>query len=1180
LDPKKLMLIALAVLLFSAQAFGYGVSWNAYTRSSGAAECAQAGRDCLSAYNLGGNPQSCSSATYGGTAACSATPLGSGVSWSSSTRSSGSAECAEAGRNCWEAFNSSGSSQSCSSTTYGGSAGCTELVGGGVSWSSSTRSSGSAECAEAGRACLGAFNSSGSAQSCSSTTYGGSALCSPTVGAGTTWSSSTRSSGDAKCALSGRECLGAFNSSGSAQSCSSTTYGGSALCSASVGFGKSWSTSTRSSGDAECGESGGCCKSAFNSSGSSQSCSSSTYGGSALCSSVIGGGEVWSSSVRSSGSAECGVSGRCCKDAFNSSGSSQSCSSSTYGGSALCSTLVGGGEVWSSSVRSSGSAECGVSGRCCVTAFNSSGSSQSCSSSTYGGSALCSGVIGGGEVWSSSVRSSGSAECGESGRCCVTAFNSSGSSQSCSSSTYGGSALCSLSVGSGTTWSSSTRSSGSAECAKKGACCATAFNSSGSAQSCSSSTYGGSARCGSVYGSGRTWSSSTRSSGSASCVFTGKPCRIAFSSSGSSQSCSSSTYGGSALCASSACPFSSCPASSACPDPAGVPCSLTSGCPVCGNGNIDAGEQCDGSNLNGESCQSQGYGAGTLGCTSSCVFNTSACTLCGNGFINLGEQCDGSNLNGETCASRGLGGGELGCDDSCNYNTTGCCTNDCTPSGLTECIPAFPFSTSYRECGNFDADSCLEWNTTACALLPFCFGGSCIACSTGVWVDGACGIGSCAANQRQQTRTTSPSGCDTESQCVNDASCCDCTLGACCSDGCNFNPVGTVCGTETQTVCSGAACGDDVVQESRDLICSGSDADCPATGSGPWGQTVLNDCLISQKCSSLPAPQCVDGGIACIVECNNDAGCDDGDTCTTDICSNPGALSASCGNNPVANDCGTRVCGNSPNGCFNCGSCPAGQLCDLFGNCSVVSCNDDTECDDGNPCTNEQCTNPGTISSACNILNKPDGTACTSDGDSCTQDVCSAGSCIHPLVPNDCVFRVCGLSPSGCFDCGTCPVGEVCTGAGTCAVATGSFLSVELDVQSKLLQEGGLFSTFTANVSNSKSFDKDGVLEVRLLNALDRSVIDSYTSPVTTIPASGNVAFTLQPQFSIDSLPHGNYIIAADIRDTELPPNMHDSESVRFTVIPFRESFDVPELPFFIVPLLLLSILFIARART
>lgn len=49
-------------------------------------------------------------------------------------------------------------------------------------------------------------------------------------------------------------------------------------------------------------------------------------------------------------------------------------------------------------------------------------------------------------------------------------------------------------------------------------------------------------------------------------------------------------------------------------------------CEACGNGTIDAGEACDGSNLNGQTCATQGFAVGTLGCTSGCSLDTSACS--------------------------------------------------------------------------------------------------------------------------------------------------------------------------------------------------------------------------------------------------------------------------------------------------------------------------------------------------------------------------------------------------------------------------------------------------------------------------------------------------------------------------------------------------------------------------
>ncbi len=47
--------------------------------------------------------------------------------------------------------------------------------------------------------------------------------------------------------------------------------------------------------------------------------------------------------------------------------------------------------------------------------------------------------------------------------------------------------------------------------------------------------------------------------------------------------------------------------------------------PACGNGVLDAGEECDGSNVGGATCQDVGFDSGTLSCTSSCTVNISGC---------------------------------------------------------------------------------------------------------------------------------------------------------------------------------------------------------------------------------------------------------------------------------------------------------------------------------------------------------------------------------------------------------------------------------------------------------------------------------------------------------------------------------------------------------------------------
>jgi hypothetical protein len=147
----------------------------------------------------------------------------------------------------------------------------------------------------------------------------------------------------------------------------------------------------------------------------------------------------------------------------------------------------------------------------------------------------------------------------------------------------------------------------------------------------------------------------------------------------------------------------------------------TNGCipyPVCGNGVREGMEACDGADLGGQTCQGLGYGpGGSLSCGQACNFNTNNCVplaACGNGVVDMGEQCDGMNLNGQSCASQGYPGGNLGCDGACHYNYAGC-----------------------WQCGNNIVDpneDCDGGLGMSCG--PGCIGG--IYCENCVWIDTGC----------------------------------------------------------------------------------------------------------------------------------------------------------------------------------------------------------------------------------------------------------------------------------------------------------------------------------------------------------------------------------------------------------------------------------------------------------
>jgi subtilisin-like proprotein convertase family protein len=95
----------------------------------------------------------------------------------------------------------------------------------------------------------------------------------------------------------------------------------------------------------------------------------------------------------------------------------------------------------------------------------------------------------------------------------------------------------------------------------------------------------------------------------------------------------------------------------------------------CGDGDVDlqAGEVCDGDNLDGRDCLSEDFGGGILACNPDCTLDTSGCTYaCGDDEVQGDEDCEGNDLDGGTCRSEGFDGGDLGCNPDCTYDLSGC----------------------------------------------------------------------------------------------------------------------------------------------------------------------------------------------------------------------------------------------------------------------------------------------------------------------------------------------------------------------------------------------------------------------------------------------------------------------------------------------------------------------------
>ncbi|MDC0670685.1 hypothetical protein [Nannocystis radixulma] len=113
--------------------------------------------------------------------------------------------------------------------------------------------------------------------------------------------------------------------------------------------------------------------------------------------------------------------------------------------------------------------------------------------------------------------------------------------------------------------------------------------------------------------------------------------------------------------------------------------------PECGDGLVEAPEECEAVDLKGQSCMTLGFTGGTLKCAANCVFDKSQCVSesCGDGTLNGGEECDcgqqGANCTAPQLANMACAnlvapangnyhGGTLACGSpqSCLFNKAGC----------------------------------------------------------------------------------------------------------------------------------------------------------------------------------------------------------------------------------------------------------------------------------------------------------------------------------------------------------------------------------------------------------------------------------------------------------------------------------------------------------------------------
>ncbi|GMV15336.1 MAG: hypothetical protein AMXMBFR56_35600 [Polyangiaceae bacterium] len=135
--------------------------------------------------------------------------------------------------------------------------------------------------------------------------------------------------------------------------------------------------------------------------------------------------------------------------------------------------------------------------------------------------------------------------------------------------------------------------------------------------------------------------------------------------------------------------------------------------------------------MNGESCVSQGFDSGTLGCLPSCNFDKGGCAICGDGNAQTaaGEECDDQGESA-TCDSdctfakcgdgvKNMLAGEQ-CDDA---GASASCDADCTPASCGDKVRNVSAGEECDDGNGVDNDACSNLcKSNAYAPCPF---GSC-----------------------------------------------------------------------------------------------------------------------------------------------------------------------------------------------------------------------------------------------------------------------------------------------------------------------------------------------------------------------------------------------------------------------------------------------------------------------
>jgi cysteine-rich repeat protein len=294
------------------------------------------------------------------------------------------------------------------------------------------------------------------------------------------------------------------------------------------------------------------------------------------------------------------------------------------------------------------------------------------------------------------------------------------------------------------------------------------------------------------------------------------------------------------------CQFSCTTSPNSCDD--GNPCNGLETCQAVTGPNGDQGQACAAGTppLNGTTC---GMGL---------VCENGACTtrpeVCGDGIIEAPEQCDLGSANGTG----------QGCTSTCTFDceTNSDCSNSHVCVGTATCVHATVMNETVQLCqAGTDAAQCTTCSSGFCdgtgQCNPSTCGDGCVDPSLGEQCDFGAGNnlpGSGCEPDCQFSCTTSPDSCDNSNACAAPATCADDTgpnggTGQACSVG-TAPPNGAMCGTGfdfcSDGTCTTPVCGNGILEPGEQCDLGSQNG----TGVG-CTSTCQFDCETDADCGSL-----------------------------------------------------------------------------------------------------------------------------------------------------------------------------------------------------------------------------------------------------------------------------------------------------------------------------------------